>query len=320
MRKGIIVAVATLAMGLTGLFATPAKALQFGFNAGYTSVGFQLHGMGGEFLFGFQGAQGEDDRRPKGSVLRIGLAGAAGMGSTDLNNATWNGGSYNNFLSTTQDGAVAGARAAARPLVRANFPAAFGGAAGFDLLPAEMQQGAIDQGIAASQFPADQGGAAGFATLTDAQKQGAAVHAIEGIKAQVLAGLATVLATGYNITDLSDAKGDATAFFVSAAYEYVLPQGAPGLGFIVGGELYVSQGGYAGNPGFPSVSTEGGLGGGGVVGISYYLKNGFNMTVKTGLGIVDPGEIVYSFSGNDVTVELEAVFYASPTFALGFIY
>ena len=280
MRKGIIVAVATLAMGLTGLFATPAKALQFGFNAGYTSVGFQLHGMGGEFLFGFQGPQGEDDRRPKGSVLRIGLASAAGTGETDLTKAKWNGYSYGDF-----------------PLAIATGTAiqAAGGQAAFSQFP-QAQQEAILAGAAAS-VPAVQAGIA------------------QGLGA-------------YGITDATKAKGSATAFFVSAAYEYVLPQGAPGLGFIVGGELYVSQGGYAGNPGFPSVSTEGGIGGGAVVGVSYYLKNGFNMTVKTGLGVVDPGTVTYAFPTGQappnhifpIAVELEAVFYASPTFALGFIY
>ena len=281
MRKGIIVAVATLAMGLTGLFATPAKALQFGFNAGYTSVGFQLHGMGGEFLFGFQGAQGEDDRRPKGSVLRIGLAGAAGMGSTDLTKAIWNGYSYGDF-----------------PLAAATGAAiqAVGGQAAF-LALSQVQQGAILTSAAAN---------------------------VPTVRADIAQGLAA-----YGITDATKAKGSATAFFVSAAYEYVLAQGAPGLGFIVGGELYISEGGYAPlDPRLQNVSTEGGIGGGGVVGVSYYLKNGFNMTVKTGLGVVDPGTVTYAFPTGQaapnhifsVTVEPELAFYASPTFALGFIY
>ena len=308
MRQGIIVAVATLAMGLTGLFATPAKALQFGFNAGYTSVGFQLHGMGGEFLFGFQGAQGEDDRRPKGSVLRIGLAGAAGMGSTDLTKADWNGGSYEDYKDETGVLALAGARAGA--LAEASSPATY------DQLP-PAQQAKINQGIAANLVGGPEALAAVLANVPAAGQPAAIANILAGLEAGALEG---VLEAGYNITDPADAKGDATAFFVSAAYEYVLPQGAPGLGFIVGGELYVSQGGYAGNPGFPSVSTEGGLGGGGVVGVSYYLKNGFNMTVKTGLGVIDPGEVVYTLSGVSVTVEPELSFYASPTFALGFIY
>ena len=271
MRKGIIVAVATLAMGLTGLFATPAKALQFGFNAGYTSVGFQLHGMGGEFLFGFQGPQGEDDRRPKGSVLRIGLASAAGSGETDLTKAKWRSALPNQ----SGDSYDAFATAVGQVLLRLQGQAPTGPT----VLP--TGQTAIAQSAAA----------------------------------------------GYNITDLKKAKGSATAFLISAAYEYVLPQGAPGLGFIAGAELYISEGGYAGNPGFSYASTKGGIGGGGVVGVSYYLKNGFNMTIKTGLGVIDPGTVTYAFPNPSaptttvpITVEPELAFYASPTFALGFIY
>ncbi len=248
MRKGIIVALATLAMGLTGLFASPAKGLQFGFNAGYSSVGFQLHGMGGELLFGFQG---KDEHRPEGSVLRIGLAGASGEGETDLTKAKWGGVSFNNFIIGT----------AAQAL----------------------------------------GGLAGFAQLPAAQQQGAIAGALAGIEGGL---------TQAGISDLTKAKGVGNAFLLSAAYEYVLPQGVPGLGFIVGGELYVSQGSLVGE------STDGGIGGGGVVGISYYTKNGLNFTFKTGLGVVDPGEVTVT----NVKVEPEAKFYASPSFSIGFIH
>ncbi len=260
MRKGIIVSLAALAMGLTGLYASPAKGLQFGFNAGYTSVGLNLHGMGGEFLFGFQG---KDEHRPQGSVIRIGLAGASGEGESDLTAATWDGVSYDVYTAAAQAQVTAAITALATL-----------GATG----------AALAAGTAAIQAAAAAPGEA------------------------------------YGIADkasASAAKGKGTAFLVSAAYEYVLPQGAPGLGFIVGGELYVSQGGFASsNPAYPSVSTDGGIGGGGVVGISYYTKNGFNLSIKTGVGIVSPGEVTLL----GVTVVPESVLYVSPTFSIGFIH
>ena len=272
MRKGIIVALAALAMGLTGLYASPAKGLQFGFNAGYTSVGFNLHGMGGEFLFGFQG---KDEHRPQGSVIRIGLAGASGEGESDLTAATWNGMSYDDYTKAAQAQAAPGIAAAITDAITA------------------------------------------LATLG---VTGAALEA--GSAAIRAAALAAAAAPGkaYGITDkasASSAKGNGTAFLVSAAYEYVLPQGAPGLGFIVGGELYVSEGGFSSSdPAYPSVSTDGGIGGGGVVGISYYTKNGFNLTIKTGVGIINPGEVTLL----GVTVVPESVLYVSPTFSIGFIH
>ena len=273
MRKGIIVSLAALAMGLTGLYASPAKGLQFGFNAGYTSVGLQLHGMGGEFLFGFQG---KDEHRPQGSVIRIGLAGASGEGESDLTAATWNGVSYDDYT-----------KAAEARLVTATT------AALAEALTAEGLSGATLAGALLTRLPA---------AIIEASRQAAVAGEAYGIADKASA---------------SAAKGKGTAFLVSAAYEYVLPQGAPGLGFIVGGELYVSQGGFASsNPAYPSVSTDGGIGGGGVVGISYYTKNGFNLSIKTGVGIVSPGEVTLF----GVTVVPESVLYVSPTFSIGFIH
>ena len=126
MRKEIVVALAVLAMGLAGLFAAPAKGLQFGFNTGYSSVGFQLHGMGGEFLFGFQG---QDEHRPQGSVLRIGLAGAAGSGETNLAKAKWSGQNYDGFrigiqnaaAGVAEEGIAEGGVQAAKDQVISNF-------------------------------------------------------------------------------------------------------------------------------------------------------------------------------------------------------
>ena len=275
MRKGIIVALAALAMGLTGLYASPAKGLQFGFNAGYTSVGFNLHGMGGEFLFGFQG---KDEHRPQGSVIRIGLAGASGEGESDLTKATWNGVSYDDFNNP--------ATALAR-LVTATT------ATLTETLTAAGLSGATLAGTLQTQLPA---------AIIEASRQAIAAGEAYGIADKASA---------------SSAKGKGTAFLVSAAYEYVLPQGAPGLGFIVGGELYVSEGGFSSSdPAYPSVSTDGGIGGGGVVGISYYTKNGFNLTIKTGVGIINPGEVTLL----GVTVVPESVLYVSPTFSIGFIH
>ena len=211
----------------------------------------------------------------------------------------------------------------------------------FDALTSE-QQAQVDSAIVASAYLAS-GSTVPFASLSVEERQRISSETFQGIRNQAIAskqGQAAIAAArdlaiqglaeglqAYGIRDLSKAKGDATAFFVSAAYEYVLGRGAPGLGFIVGGELYVSQGSYASlSPELPSASTEGGIGGGGVVGVSYYLKNGFNLTVKTGLGVIDPGTVTYSISTGaqtpplNVKVEPETVFYASPTFALGFIY
>ena len=298
MRKGIVVALAGLAMGFGGLFAAPAKGLQGGFSVGYNSVGFQLHGMGGEILLGFQG---KDEHRPQGSVLRIGLAGAAGTGEADLTEATWDGQSYNDFIPVAGDRAVSSARAGTISALR--ITEAFN-----DLGP--QQQGQVDGAIAASLYP---NGAAAFNQLPAAQQQAIAVATIQSIKDSALEeGLAA-----YGVTDSKKAKGRGSAFLFSVAYEYVLARGAPGLGFIVGGELYVSQGGYASlDPSLPNASTDGGIGGGGVVGVSYYLKNGLNFAFKTGLGVIDPGEVTLF----GVKVEPESLFYASPSFALGFIY
>ncbi len=369
MRKGIVVALACLAAGFSGLFASPAKGLQFGFNVGYTSVGFQLHGMGGEFLFGFQG---QDEHRPKGSVLRIGLAGAAGTSpGANLTKATWNGESYDDFRSGIQNAAAGAAQDIAEGVARdiaeervadgglqaardgtiqalagagiseplqaqvdgaiaagayALGAGAQPGAPAFTSLPPEAQQEIINevfQGIRDEAIASEEGQAAIAGAIASEEGQAAIAEARATARAAAIAALEQGLQAGYGIDDLSKAKGDATAFFVSAAYEYVLGSGMPGLGFIVGGELYVSQGGYASLiPSLPSVSTEGGIGGGGVLGISYYLKNGFNLTVKTGLGVIDPGEVKYDFGGGipSLTVEPEKVFYASPTFALGYIY
>ena len=69
--------------------------MQLGYNIGYSSVGFQLHGFSGEFLFGIGG---KDEHRPKGSVIHFGLAAMSGERETDLGKATWNGGSYDDYV------------------------------------------------------------------------------------------------------------------------------------------------------------------------------------------------------------------------------
>ena len=121
----------------------------------------------------------------------------------------------------------------------------------------------------------------------------------------------------YGLQDPTKVKGDGTAFVISAAYEWVFSEGAPGLGVIAGAELYISQGGFkSSNADYPSVKTSGGIGGGGVVGVSYYMRNGINFSFKTGLGAVDPGEVTLF----NVKVEPETVFYASPTLSVGYIY
>ena len=144
---------------------------------------------------------------------------------------------------------------------------------------------------------------------------------------QIQAGaLATELAANaaYGLGDPTKVEGDGTAYLISAGYEWVLSRGAPGLGILVGAELYISQGGFeSSNPAFfPSVKTEGGIGGGGVVGVSYYLRNGINFAFKTGLGAVDPGEVNFTLAPGQPTVKVEpeTVFYASPTFSIGYIY
>ena len=275
MRKGIVVALAGLAMGFGGLFAAPAEGLQGGFSVGYNSVGFQLHGMGGEILLGFQG---KDGQRPQGSVLRIGLAGAAGTGEADLTEATWNGQRYGDYTA-----AATAARIAATSTTAG-----------------QQAAGALIARIAATGISPAQA----TAIATDPLKN------------------------AYGVTDATKAEGRGSAFLFSVAYEYVLARGAPGLGFIVGGELYVSQGGFSSTVPdvYPSVSTDGGIGGGGVVGISYYLKNGLNFALKTGLGVVNPGKVNYNFPTGvpgqtlSVEVELDQKFYVSPSLSIGFIY
>lgn len=125
----------------------------------------------------------------------------------------------------------------------------------------------------------------------------------------------------YGITDAAKAKGDGTAYIISAAYEYVFSKGAPGLGIIGGAELYISQGGFESlSPLAPSLETEGGIGGGAVIGVSYYLRSGINFSFKTGLGAVDPGKIEFAVGTASTEIQPATVFYASPTFSIGYIY
>ena len=132
--------------------------------------------------------------------------------------------------------------------------------------------------------------------------------------------------TLYGITNPNKARGDGTAYIISAGYEWVFSRVAPGLGVIGGLELYISQGGFEGTAaavaaGLPSsLKTEGGIGGGVVVGASYYMRNGINFAFKTGLGGVDPGEINFASPAGNIKIEPETVFYASPTFSVGYIY
>ncbi len=253
MKKAIIAA-AVFAVGLVAGF-TPDKAhgLQYGFNAGYSSIGFQLHGGSVEFLLG---VGGKDGHRQQGSVVHVGFAGMTGQGETDLTKATWGGASYEQFNAQIEASVLA--------LVAAGAPLATAQAA-----------------VAAPRI-------------------------------------------AYGLTDPTKVKGDGTAYVISAGYEWVFSKGAPGLGVLVGGELYISQGGFeSSNSLYPSVKTEGGIGGGGVIGVSYYMRNGVNFAFKTGLGAVDPGEVNFQLQPGglqSVKVEPETVFYASPTFSIGYIY
>lgn len=162
------------------------------------------------------------------------------------------------------------------------------------------------------QFQVDQKND-GLARVAAAVAAGATpAQAVAGVAAETDAAIAA-----YGLQDPTKVKGDGTAYVISAAYEWVFSNGAPGLGVLAGAELYISEGGFnSSNADYPSVKTSGGIGGGGVVGVSYYLRNGINFSFKTGLGAVDPGEVTLF----NVKVEPETVFYASPTISVGYIY
>lgn len=95
MKKRTIALFATAVVLVASLLSNKAQALQLGYNIGYSSVGFQLHGFSGEFLFGIGG---KDEHRPKGSVIHFGLAAMSGERETNLGTATWNGGSLEDLV------------------------------------------------------------------------------------------------------------------------------------------------------------------------------------------------------------------------------
>ncbi len=95
MKKRTIALFAIVLALVASLASSKVQALQLGYNIGYSSVDFQLHGFSGELLLGIGG---KDEHRPKGSVIHFGLAAMRGERKTNIGKATWNGGSFDDYI------------------------------------------------------------------------------------------------------------------------------------------------------------------------------------------------------------------------------